>query len=311
MAVFADLPVEIRLQIWELCALPEQAVFLWGKPVRPWPQPLEQHARHFHPQVAHPRPPALNTCAESRAYLLSPAIAARYHIGQTHRPLDPALDVLLLPSPAHMRQVSNAIYLATRYGNPDPWPARFVRLALSPECMDDDDDDDDDHADTAFVGVEGERRGLFETLLADRLRPRRLRDISLVVATVVAPGRADGGGGGGGGGGNGGGAIDLESEARLVVLRDWSGAGASSRYLKDVDKMRARLASELQWTDQIYKLVRGEDPIDRPTITVKRLARVGEVEAGQVRDWWKGHALADRLIELARRWKGTGAGAGG
>lgn len=291
MAVFADLPAEIRLQIWELTAVPTQAVFIWGKAVRPPGYTGWTAAVHpYQPQVLKPRfPAALNICAESRAHLLSPALAARYHIGKPLRPWDPSLDVVFIQWPEHMRRMLSAIDLAVRYGNPDPWPARTTHLALSHACMD-----------TRDGSANGDqRRALLHALLAHRPDggeegPRRgraaLREVSLVAPTEGSPG----------------GEIDLISEAQCVALAEWSGAGVGWRRVVEVEAMHAELASEVAFFDGILAR-RGEEGLYWTVVSVKRMFRLGTAsmdEVDEARNWWRMNVVAERLVGLARWWRG-------
>lgn len=278
MAVFADLPAEVRIQIWELCVLPvEPAVFVWGTGAS---SPADYRDVPF-PRVRKRRYPRVtNTCRESRAHLLSPSIAHRYHIGRDHRPLAPDLDVIFLRWPTHLRRMRMVIDLAIKYGNPAPWPAQAARLALSQDCA--------DLRSNVMLGTEFERGRLLETLLCHAGPHRALREVSLVCVASD---------------------VDLDVPDPWVDLAEWAPAKSPVHERETLLAMRALLATELDAADRIWacRPHRPVDPawvppggrMDRTAVSVKRMVKPGLVKE---RSWWRGSAFKVKMVGLARWW---------
>lgn len=286
MAVFADLPAELRIQIWELCVLPvEPGVFVWGTGT-------SRKADYYEKDVPFPRvrkrryPLVTNTCRESRHHLLSQPIADRYHIGQDHRPLDPDLDIIFLRWPAHLHRMRMVIKLAIKYGNPAPWPARVTRLALSQECA--------DLCNNVLFGTDFERWRLFETLLCQRppQQGRTLKEVSLVCVDDSE--------------------VDLDVPDPWVVLADWTPAwSATVQEREAVLAMRALLARELDMADRAWAC-RPHRPVDpgwvappedmeRTTLCVKRMVKPG-LGTRREPSRGRGSALKMKVAGLARWW---------
>lgn len=290
MAVFADLPAELRIQIWELCVhlTVEPGVFVWGNGTSRKADCYPRKDVPFSPRVRKRRYPLVtNTCRESRHHLLTPRIAHRYHIGQDHRPLDPDRDIIFLRWPAHMHRMRMVIKLAIKYGNPQPWPARVTRLALSPECVELCKNSNNNNV---MFGTDFERWRLFETLLCPHRRPHRaLKEVSLV---HLGPD------------------VDLEALDPWVELAEWTPARSITVQEKrdTVWAMRALLAKELDMADRAWAC-RPHRPIDaaweppeemeRTALCVKRMVKPGLVREPSR---WKGAALKMRMAGLARWW---------
>ncbi|KAJ4387693.1 hypothetical protein N0V93_008292 [Gnomoniopsis smithogilvyi] len=280
MAVFADLPAELRIQIWELCVhhSVEPGVFVWGTGTNRKKADYYQQRDVPFPRVRKRRYPLVtNTCSESRHHLLSPSVADRYHIGQDHRPLDPDIDIIFLRWPAHLHRMRMVIKLAIKYGNPQPWPARVTRLALSQECA------DLCHNNIMF-GTDFERWRLFETLLCHQraLPQRALREVSLVHV---------------------GSEVDLDVPDPLVELAEWTPARSTMHERETLLTMRARLAKELEAADRAwaYRPHRQDDAAaeapegtGRTALCVKRMVIPGSVTE---RSRWK-----MRMASMARWW---------
>lgn len=295
MAVFADLPAELRIQIWELCVLVsvEPGVFVWGTgTIRKADDNLYCEKEVPFPRVRKQRYPLVtNTCRESRHLLLSQSIADRYHIGQDHRPLDPDVDIIFLRWPAHLHRMRMVIKLAIKYGNPTPWPARVTRLALSQECA--------DLCNNVLFGTEFERWRLFETLLCQhhhhhqqRPQQRTLREVSLVCVDSE---------------------VDLDVPDPWVVLADWTPARATTVQERDaVLAMRALLAKELDMADRAWacRPHRPVDPgwvappedMDRTALCVKRMVKPGLVVEREPSHRGRRDSLKMKMAGLARWW---------
>lgn len=281
MAVFADLPAELRVQIWELCVFPlEPAVFVWGTGA-------SSKADYYHKDVPFPRvrkrryPLVTNTCRESRRHLLSPRVADHYHIGLDHRPLNPEIDIIFLRWPAHLHRMRMVTKLAIKYGNPAPWPAQVTRIAMSQECA--------DLRNNVMFGTDFERGELFETLLCHQQPQshRALKEVSLVCI---------------------GSEVDLDVPDPWVDLAEWMPARATVQERETVLAMRALLARELDVADRLWacRPHRTVDPaweppedMERTALCVKRMVKPGLVRE---RSWWKGNALRTKVAGLARWW---------
>lgn len=288
MAVFADLPAELRIQIWELSVLlsVEPGVFVWGTGTIRKADNLYCEKEVPFPRVRKQRYPLVtNTCRESRHHLLSQPIADRYHIGQDHRPLDPDVDIIFLRWPAHLHRMRMVIKLAIKYGNPTPWPARVTRLALSQECA--------DLCNNVLFGTEFERWRLFETLLCQHQHQRTLKEVSLVCVESE---------------------VDLDVPDPWVVLADWTPARAATVQERDaVLAMRALLAKELDMADRAWacRPHRPVDPgwvappedMDRTALCVKRMVKPG-LGVGGTEPGHRGRrdSLRLKMAGLARWW---------
>ncbi|KAJ4405428.1 hypothetical protein N0V82_010314 [Gnomoniopsis sp. IMI 355080] len=294
MAVFADLPAELRTQIWELC------VQLAVEPGAAADD--DYYHQPFVPRVRKRRYPLVtNTCRESRYHLLTPHVAQRHYIGQDHRPLDPDRDIIFLRWPAHMHRMRMVITLAIKYGNPQPWPARVTRLALSQECCADLCNNNEN--DMMLGGADFERCRLLETLLCPpnrRSHRHALKEVSLV---HVGPD------------------VDLEVSDPWVELAEWTPGSRSSTTMVQEERdmvlaMRALLAKELDMVDRAWACHPHHGPVDaawapseerereselmeRTALCVKRMVKPGLVREPSR---WKAAALKMRMAGLARWW---------
>lgn len=297
MAVFADLPAELRIQIWELCVhlSMEPGVFVWGTGAgRKTKTDYYKQKDVPFPRVRKRRYPLVtNTCRESRHYILTPHIADRYHIGQDHRPLDPDIDIIFLRWPAHLHRMRMVIKLAIKYGNPQPWPVRVTHLALSKECADlsseNSTDTNTNPNGNEILGPDFERWRLFETLLSHQRPQRTLKEVSLVHVDSL---------------------VDLDEPDPWVELAEWTPSGAKSTMTvqerETVAAMHARLAKELHLADLASSCRRRrphDDPLpevnpvvstEKTAVCVKRMVKPGPVTE---RSRWKA-----RMAALARWW---------
>lgn len=284
MAVFADLPAELRLQIWELSVVAvEPAVFMWGAGSRAL-DPVDCENVPF-PRVRKRRYPLVtNTCRESRAHLLSRPLATRYHIGQAYRPLDPDLDVVFLRWPAQLNRMSTVINLAIGYGNRYPWPAQVRHLALSHECAAADLWNHD------VPGAQPARTALFQTLMCNRSPGCTMKSVSLVCVASD---------------------VDLDVPDPWVGLADWSPAKTTVQERETVLALRAVLAKEMETAERscmwrphsFFPPIPGSGQDDaRTVVDVKRMVRPGFVPESRR---WKGNAWIARVAALARWWATT------